>query len=86
MQVFIKNKIFSLGGSSSVYGVDKKPVYNVKGKVFSLTSKKRIKDLNGNTLYTLRNKFFNWFVHKVYIYDARNHYRRQVLFFVYDDI
>lgn len=70
MQVFIKNKIFSLGGSSAVYGADKKPVYNVKGKVFSLTSKKRIKDLNGNTLYTLRNKWFNWFVHKVYIYDA----------------
>lgn len=70
MQVFIKNKIVSFGGSSTVCDANKKPVYNVKGKVFSITRKKRVKDLNGNTLYTVRNKWFNWFVHKAYIYDA----------------
>ena len=70
MQVFIKNKIFSLGGSSVVVTADNRPAYNVKGKVFSITRKKYVTDLNGNVLFTLRNKFFNWFVHKVYIYDA----------------
>lgn len=70
MQVFIRNKIASLGGSSTVCDADKNPLFNVKGKVFSITRKKRVKDLNGNTLYTVRNKWFNWFVHKAYIYDA----------------
>lgn len=70
MQVFIKNKIFSLGGSSVVVTADNRPVYNIKGKVFSPTRKKFVKDLNGNKLYSLRNKWFNWFVHKVFIYDA----------------
>lgn len=70
MQVYIKNKLFSLGGSSAVYDLNKQPVYNVKGNFFSITRKKKIKDLNGNTLYTLRNRWFNWFLHKVYIYDA----------------
>lgn len=70
MQVFIKNKIVSLGGSSVVVTPDKRPIFNVKGKVFSPTRKKYVKDLNGNTLFSLRNKFFNFFVHKVYIYDA----------------
>lgn len=71
MQVFIKNKLMSLGGSSAVVNADNNPVYNVKGKIFSPTRKKFIKDLNGNKLYTLRNRWFNWFVHKVYIYDAQ---------------
>lgn len=70
MKVFIKNKIFSLGGSSVVVDADNRPVYNIKGKVFSPTRKKYVMDLNGNKLYTLRNRWFNWFVHKVYIYDA----------------
>ena len=71
MQVFIKNKIFSLGGSSVVVTADNRPIYNIKGKVFSPTRKKYVMDLNGNILFTLRNKFFNWFVHRVYIYDVQ---------------
>lgn len=70
MQVFIRNKIFSLGGSSVVVTADKTPVYNVKGKVFSPTRKKYVMDMNGNKLFVVRNKYFNWFVHKAYIYDA----------------
>lgn len=71
MQVFIKNKIVSMGGSSAVLDVNGNPVFNVKGKIFSPTRKKFIENLNGNKLYILRNKWFNWFVHKVYIYDAQ---------------
>lgn len=71
MRVFIKNKLVSLGGSSAVVDENNNPVYTVKGKILSPTHKKIIKDLNGKKLYTLRNKWFNWFVHKVYIYDAQ---------------
>lgn len=71
MQVFIKNKLFSLGGSSIVVTPDNRPIYKIKGKVFSPTRKKYVMDMNGNILFTLRNKFFNWFVHRVYIYDAQ---------------
>ncbi len=70
MQVFIKNKLVSLGGSSQVFDANKRPVYNIKGAVFSLTRKKTICDMNGTVLFKVRNKFFNWFVHKVYVYDA----------------
>lgn len=71
MRVFIKNKLISLGGSSAVVDENSKPVYNVKGKFLSPTRKKFIKDLQGNKLYILRNRWFNWFIHKVYIYDAK---------------
>ncbi len=70
MKVYVKNKLFSIGGSSSVLNENKEPVYNVKGKWLSFTRKKRICDLDGNVLYTVRNKWFNWFVHSAYIYDA----------------
>ena len=59
MQLFIKNKIVSVGGSSYVTDENGNRVYNVKGKVFSLTRKKEIKDLEGNTLFKVRNKL--WF-------------------------
>ncbi len=70
MQVFIKNKLVSLGGSSKVFDANRQPIYNIKGSVFSWTRKKRIYDMQGNLLFKVRNKFFNWFVHKVYVYDA----------------
>ncbi len=72
MKVYIKNKLISLGGSSSVVDENKNPVYEVKGKVFSITRKKYLYDLQGNKLYTIRNKWFNWFVHKAFIYDNDN--------------
>ncbi len=70
MQVFIKNKVISIGGSSQVFDANKQPIYNIKGAAFSLTRKKTICDMQGNVLFKIRNKFFNWFVHKVYVYDA----------------
>ncbi len=70
MKVYIKNKFFSIGGSSSVVDENKNPVYKVKGRIFSITKVKKIYDLQGNLLYKIRNKWFNWFVHKAYIYDA----------------
>ena len=69
MKVYIKNKIFSWGGGSSVLDENKNPIFQVKGKVFSITRKKFLCDAEGNRLYTIRNKWLNFFVHKAYIYD-----------------
>ncbi len=70
MKLYIKNKIFSLGEGSSVVDENKNPVYKVKGKIFSITRKKYICDLQDNEIYMVRNKWFNWFVHKAFIYDT----------------
>ena len=70
MKVYIKNKIISWGGGSTVLDENKNEIYKVKGKVFSPTRKKRVSDMQGNVLYTVRNKWFNWFVHSAYVYDA----------------
>ena len=70
MRIYIKNKFFSLGGSSTANDVYGQPVYKIKGKPFSPTRKKKIKTLNGDTLYTVRNKFFNFFFHTAYIKDS----------------
>ena len=70
MKVYIKNKIFSLGGASKVLDENKNPIFKVKGKIFSITRVKKICDLEGKLLYKVRNKWFNWFIHKAYIYDA----------------
>lgn len=61
MRVYIKNKVWSWGGGSSVIDENKNPVYQVKGKVFSITHKKFVCDLNGKKLFTIRNKWFNFF-------------------------
>ncbi len=59
-----------MGDGSKVLDENQNPVYKVKGKVFSITRKKFIYDMQDNLLFTIRNKWFNWFVHKAYIYDA----------------
>lgn len=70
MKVFIKNKFWSIGGGSSVLNENKEPVYKVKGRPFSITRVKYVCDLQGNRLFKIRNRWFNWFIHKAYIYDA----------------
>lgn len=70
MKVYIKNKFWSIGGGSSVVDENKNPVFNVKGRAFSITKVKYVCDTEGNRLFKVRNKWFNWFVHKAYIYDA----------------
>ena len=70
MKLYIKNKVFSWGEGSKVLDANQNPVYKVKGKAFSITRKKYIYDMQDNLLFMVRNKWFNWFVHKAYIYDA----------------
>ena len=73
MKVYIKNKIWSIGGGSSVVDENKNPVFKVKGRPFSITHVKHICDTNGNRLFKVRNKWFNFFIHKSYIYDKDKH-------------
>ena len=71
MRLIIKNKMFSLRGSSKILDEEKKPKFLVKGKIFTLTKKKRICDLEGNVLYRVRNKYWHfWFDRYAYIDDA----------------
>lgn len=70
MKLFIKNKVWTLGGSSFVLNEAGENVYTVKGKVFSPTRKKIVKDMQGNTLYKVRNKWFNFIFNKAYIYNS----------------
>ena len=70
MRVFIKNKFFSLGGSSTVKDENGQDVFFVKGKVFSPTRVKWVCDKEKNKLYKVRNKWFNYFTYRAYVYDA----------------
>ena len=70
MKVSIKNKFFSLGGSSSVKDETGREVFFVKGKVFSPTKVKWVCDNAGNKLYKVRNKWFNFFSHKAFVYEG----------------
>lgn len=70
MKVFIKNKLVSLGGSSTVTNEQQEDIFTIEGKVFSPRKKKLMCDKEGNLLYVIRNRYFNFFVHKTYIFDA----------------
>lgn len=70
MKLYIKNKLLSLRGSSSVTNESGVDVFIVKGKLVSITRKKRVKDTQGNLLYKVRNKWFNFFTHSAYIYNS----------------
>ncbi len=70
MKYILKNKIFSLGSSSTVRDEAGNDLFFVKGAVFTFTKKKFIRDLNKNTLYTVRNKFFHLLLPKVFLCDA----------------
>ena len=69
-EVYIENKLISLGGNSKVYNEEQQQIYNVEGKVVSPTRKKFIYDMQGNLLYVVRNKYWTFFTDKSLVYDA----------------
>ncbi len=69
MQLYIRNKWISLGGSSVVKDANENDVLKVKGKIFTFTAKKFVMDLNDNLCYTVKNKFWSFFVKKAYVLD-----------------
>ena len=70
MEVSIRNKWISLGGSSTVKDMQENDVFIVKGKFFTFTAKKYIKDMNGNLKFIVRNKFWRLFQRKAFVIDA----------------
>ena len=72
MELYIRNKWISLGGSSTVKTADDKDVFIVKGKFFTVTAKKYIRDLDGNLKFIVRNKFWRLFQRKAFVIDANN--------------
>lgn len=71
MQLQIKNKYFSLGGSSLVRDMQGNDVLKVKGKFFTVTQKKFIEDLQGNVHYIVRNKFWRFIGYSAFICDKK---------------
>lgn len=69
MELAIRNKWFSLGGSSVVKDLNEKDILQVKGKIFTFTAKKFIKDMDGNLKYVVRNKFWRLFQRKAFVID-----------------
>ena len=70
MELHIKNKWVSVGGSSVIQDAEGNDVMKVKGKVFSFTRKKFLTDLEGNTKYIIRNKFWRLFTYRAFVLDA----------------
>lgn len=71
MKVIIKNKFFSLGGSSSVKNEKGEDVFFVKGRVLSPTHMKWVCNTEKQKLFKVRNKWFNFFHEKAYVYEGK---------------
>ena len=78
MELIIRNKWISLGGSSEVKDVNGNDVFVVKGKVFSFTQKKFLNDLEGNTKFIIRNKFWHLFVYRAFILDPEENVKATI--------
>ncbi len=70
MRVTIKNKIFSIRGSSSVKDERGEDVFFVQGRFMSPTRVKWVCDKNHNKLYKVRNKWFNFINEKAFVYEG----------------
>lgn len=70
MDYIIKNKIVSLGASSTVRDAQGNDLFIVRGRFFTFTKKKIIMDLAKKPLYQVRNKFFHILLPKVFVCDA----------------
>lgn len=71
MKVVIKNKFFSLGGSSSVKTETGEDAFFVKGRVFSPTHVKWVCNKEKKKLFKVRNKWFNFINERAYVYEGK---------------
>lgn len=70
MELYIKNKWISIGGSSVIQDAAGNDVMRVKGKVFSFTHKKTLTDMQDNVKFVIRNKFWRLFTYRAFVLDA----------------
>ena len=78
MELSIRNKWVSLGGSSVVQDMNGNDVMKVKGKVFSFTQKKILTDMQDNVKFIVRNKFWRLFTYKAFVLDANENVKATV--------
>ena len=71
MDYIIKNKIVSLGASSTVRDTAGNDLFIVRGRFFTFTKKKIIMSLDKKPLYQVRNKFWHIIMPKVFVCDAQ---------------
>ena len=71
MQLYFKNKLMTIGGSSTVVDQDQNIVYKVKGRILSPTKYKKIYDQDGKLLFIVKNKLVRFFTTTVFIMDAK---------------
>ncbi len=71
MKVVIKNKLLSVGGSSSVKDVNGADAFFVKGRIFSPTHVKWVCDKNKNKLFKVRNKWFNFVNERAFVFEGK---------------
>jgi len=70
LNLYIKQKIFSLGDKYSVYNEAGEPVYNVVGELFSWGAKIHLYDLIGTELYYIKQKVFTFLPeYEIYVGD-----------------
>ena len=71
MELQIKNKWISSGGSSVVQDLNGNAVLKVKGKVFTFTAKKFVTTLDDEVKFVVRRKFFRLFRRRALVEDTQ---------------
>ena len=56
MELYIKQRVFSIGDKYDVYNAQQQPVFQVRGEVFSWGAKIHLCDMTGAELYFIRRK------------------------------
>ena len=70
MNLYIKQKIFTLADKYSVYNESGEPVFSVEGELFSWGAKIHLYDLNGMELYYIKQKVLTFLPeYEIYVGD-----------------
>lgn len=60
MELYIKQRVFSIGDKYDVYNEQQEPVYHVQGEVFTWGAKIHLYDLAGREMYFIRRKLLSF--------------------------
>ena len=58
MELYIRQRVFSIGDKYDVYDEYQQPVFHVEGEIFTWGAKIHLYDLSGNELYYIQQKVF----------------------------
>lgn len=72
MEIAIRNKWVSLGGSSVVKDLKGNDLLKVEGRIFTFTRKKFVRTLDDQLLFIVRNKFWRIFTRKAFVLNPKN--------------